>query len=169
MATNPIGTHYATADGRWIMLSMLESQRWWAPLCRALGHEELVDDPRFADAAARAQHADACRAILAAIFAGATLAQWRDRLAALIAPWEAVADSAEVAADPQALANGYLTLVEHPSGETLRVVRGPVTFDGTAPDLGVAPEFGQHTEEILVELGHNWEEITAMKESGTIP
>jgi crotonobetainyl-CoA:carnitine CoA-transferase CaiB-like acyl-CoA transferase len=168
-ATNPIGTHYATADGRWIMLSMLESQRWWAPLCRALAHEELIEDPRFCDAAARAENSEACQALLAAIFASAPLSEWRTRLSSLIAPWEPVADSAEAGEDPQARENGYLTAVEHPSGETLRVVRAPVTFDDRPAELGVAPEFGQHTEEILLELGRSWNEIAGMKESGAIP
>ncbi len=85
-ATNPIGTHYGTSDGRWIMLSMLESQRWWAPLCRAIGHEELIDDPRFADSSSRSENSEACRALLAAIFAGAPLSEWRARLSSLVAP-----------------------------------------------------------------------------------
>jgi crotonobetainyl-CoA:carnitine CoA-transferase CaiB-like acyl-CoA transferase len=168
-ATNPISAQYATADGRWIMLSMLESQRWWSPLCRALGHEALISDPRFADATARAANAEACGAVLAGIFGSATLDEWRDRLAALAAPWEAVADSAEVGRDPQAVANGFITAVAHPSGETLRVVRAPVTFDGAPPPLGVAPEFGQHTEDVLLELGHSWEDIAELKEAGAIP
>jgi crotonobetainyl-CoA:carnitine CoA-transferase CaiB-like acyl-CoA transferase len=168
-ATNPIGTHYATSDGRWIMLSMLESQRWWAPLCRALGHEELIADPRFADAAARAQNAEACRAVLSSIFGSATLDDWRDRLASLAAPWEAIADSAEAGRDPQAIANDYITVVDHPSGETIRVVRAPVTFNGSPAPIGVAPEFGQHTEEVLLELGRSWEEIAELQQRGAIP
>jgi crotonobetainyl-CoA:carnitine CoA-transferase CaiB-like acyl-CoA transferase len=168
-ATNPIGTHYATSDGRWIMLSMLESQRWWAPLCRAIGHDELIDDPRFADSSARSQNSEACRAALAAIFGSAPLSEWRGRLSSLVAPWEPVADSAEAGGDPQALANGYVASVQHPSGETLRMIRAPVTFDGRPANLGVAPEFGQHTEEILLELGRSWDDIASMKEAGTVP
>jgi crotonobetainyl-CoA:carnitine CoA-transferase CaiB-like acyl-CoA transferase len=168
-STNPVATHYATSDGRWIMLSMLESQRWWAPLCRALGHEELIEDPRFGDAGSRAAHADECREVLAGIFASATLAEWRTRLARLSAPWEPVADSSEVGEDPQAVANGYITEVNHPSGETVRVVRGPVSFDGEPASLGVAPEFGQHTEDVLLDLGRSWEEIAKLKETGAIP
>ncbi len=168
-ATNPIANHYATADGRWIMLSMLESQRWWAPFCRAIGHEELVEDPRFADSAARARHSAVCRALLAEIFGTASLEAWRARLASLAAPWEVVSDSAEVGSDPQAVANGYIATVDHPLGERVRVVRAPVTFDSDQADLRPAPEFGQQTEEVLLELGHSWEDIARLKESGAVP
>ena len=167
--TNPIANRYATFDGRWIMLAMLESQRWWAPLCTALGRKDLIDDPRFADTAARATNADACRSALAEVFASASLAEWRRRLASFVAPWEPIADSAEVAEDPQAVANGYIAVVEHPSGETLRVVRAPVSFDGQVSPVGVAPEFGQHTEAVLTELGRSWDEVAELQKTGTIP
>lgn len=168
-ATNPIATRYATADGRWVMLAMLESQRWWPSLCQALEHQELIADSRFADAASRADNAHTCRAILAGIFASATLAEWRTRLAPLAAPWETVADSFEAGEDPQATANGYVADVQHPSGETIKVVRAPVSFDRDPPELGVAPEFAQHTEEVLLELGRTWEEIAILKASGAVP
>lgn len=168
-ATNPIATHYTTADGRWIMLAMLESQRWWAPLCTALGRSELIGDPRFVDAAARASNAEACRSILSEIFGSASLAEWRRRLGSFAAPWEPVSDSAEVASDPQALMNHYIATVDHPSGETVRVVRAPVSFDGHPAQIGVAPEFGQHTEEVLTELGHSWDEMAELQQAGAIP
>jgi crotonobetainyl-CoA:carnitine CoA-transferase CaiB-like acyl-CoA transferase len=169
IGTNPLGGHYRTADDRWIMLSMLEPQRWWAPLCRALEREDLIDDPRFANTAARAANAEACRDALANVFARLPLAEWRVRLSSLAAPWEPVADSAEVSDDPQAVANGYIATIEHPSGERIRVVRSPVIFDGTPAELGTAPEFGQHTEEVLLELGRTWEDITSLKEREAIP
>jgi crotonobetainyl-CoA:carnitine CoA-transferase CaiB-like acyl-CoA transferase len=61
------------------------------------------------------------------------------------------------------------TWIMVPAGEVLRVVRAPVTFDDEPARLGVAPEFGQHTEELLLELGHSWEHINGFKESGVIP
>jgi crotonobetainyl-CoA:carnitine CoA-transferase CaiB-like acyl-CoA transferase len=147
---------------------MLESDRWWPELCRHIDRTDLLDDPRFADAAARSENNAACAEELAATFASAPLAEWRRRLATLRAPWEVVQDQLEVLDDPQARANGYVTEVEHPTGRTITVVRAPVQFDGGPPPLGVAPEPGAHTEEVLLELGHDWDDIIRFKESGTI-
>ena len=71
--------------------------------------------------------------------------------------------------DPQAIANGYIAEVEHPGGQTLRVVRTPVQFNGVPAPVGIAPEAGQDTEQILLELGHSWEDIGALKDAGVIP
>lgn len=168
-ATNPIATTYETADGRFIMLAMLESDRWWPELCRHIGREDLIADPRFADAKSRTANAEACVAEIGAVFAAAPLEEWRRRFATLRAPWEVVQNSYEVVDDPQAVANGYITEMHHPDGENFRVVRSPVQFNGQPAEIGFAPEVGQHTEEILLELGYGWEDIGALQEAGVIP
>lgn len=168
-ATNPIANKYQTKDGRWIMLSMLASNRWWPKFCRTIDRPELIDDERFIDAAARAKNSPECVAELAQMFAGATLEQWRGRLASLLGPWEVVQTSHEVSTDPQAEANGYITSLDHPDGVEIKAVRTPVQFDGVPHDLGIAPDAWQHTEEILLELGHDWDRIIELKELGTIP
>ena len=77
--------------------------------------------------------------------------------------------SFEVYDDPQAEANGYIVTVDHPSGERFKVVRTPVQFDGKAPEIGYAPEAGQHSEEILLEMGYSWEDIGHLQDAGAIP
>jgi crotonobetainyl-CoA:carnitine CoA-transferase CaiB-like acyl-CoA transferase len=168
-ATNPIATSYQTADGRWIILSMLESTRWWPDFCRHIGREDLVTDPRFVDAASRSANSEACVGEIQATFSKAALEEWRVRLASLRAPWEVVQTSLEVYDDPQAEANGYIARIDHPSGETFKVVRTPVQFDGAIPEVGYAPEAGQHTEEILLELGYSWEDIARLQDVGAVP
>jgi crotonobetainyl-CoA:carnitine CoA-transferase CaiB-like acyl-CoA transferase len=168
-ATNPIANTYQTSDGRWIMLAMLASDRWWPEFCTHFGRPELIDDARFTDAAARAANSEECVAELATTFASASLDEWRDRLTELRGPWEVVQNSREVVDDPQALANGYISDVAHPSGEAVKAVPVPARFDGNQPELGTAPDAWQHTEEILLELGHDWDRISELKDSGVIP
>lgn len=91
--------------------------------------------------------------------AWAPLDDWRRRLGTLWAPWEVVQNQVEVLDDPQARENGYVTEVDHPTGRKITVVRSPVQFDETLTPLGPAPEPGAHTEEVLLEIGHDWDDI----------
>lgn len=168
-ATNPLANTYRTSDDRFIMLSMLAPDRWWKEFCATAGREDLVDDPRFADAGTRAANAAECVAEFAATFASATQAEWLQRLAGFRGPWEAVRDSLEVGTDPQALANGYVTAVDHPAGVQVSAVRTPVRVDGRPHEMSTAPDAWQHTEEILLELGFDWDRITELKNDGVVP
>jgi crotonobetainyl-CoA:carnitine CoA-transferase CaiB-like acyl-CoA transferase len=168
-ATNPLAHRYETADGRWIMLSMLAPDRWWNEFCVAIGHDELIDDERFATTTARAANAAECVAELAAMFGRLPLAAWVERLAEFRGPWEPINNSHEVGSDPQALANGYIDRVPHPSGTDVIAVRSPVQVDGTQHPLATAPEAWQHTEEILLELGVDWDRIIELKDAGVVP
>lgn len=168
-ASNPLAHRYQTSDGRWLMFSMLAPDRWWAEFCAAIDRNDLVDDERFATAKVRAEHAPECIAELTSTFAAATLAEWRERLTAFKGPWEPIQNSLEVGSDPQARANGYIDSVAHPSGVDVVAVRSPVSVDGEPHPLGTAPEAWQHTEEILLELGHDWDFIIDLKTRGIVP
>ncbi len=168
-ATNPLAHRYRTSDGRWIMLAMLASDRWWEEFAAAIGRSDLTADERFSSARTRAEHAEACIAELATTFRGAPLEEWRRRLESFEGPWEPVQDSFEVGRDRQAVANGYIAEAPHPSGVTVHAVRTPVRRNGAAHDLGSAPEAWQHTEEILLELGHDWDHIIDLKTKGVVP
>jgi len=168
-ATNPISNKYLTQDNRWITLAMLASDRWWPEVCRHIDRSDLINDPRFVDAAARAENSTECVAELETTFASATLEEWRARLSTLLGPWEVVQNSHEIGTDPQALANGYIDTVRHPSGEEIKAVRTPVQFDGAAHDIEVAPGAWQHTEEVLLEIGIDWDRIAELKSLGVVP
>lgn len=168
MPMNPIVNSYKTKDGRWIFLNMLQSDRDWPGLCHCLGRRELVDDPRFANAKVRFENNMACVKELEAIFAARTLAEWKQALAACEGVWAPMQKPMELHDDPQAIANGYLRDLESSAGTKFTLVASPVQFDETPPTLTPAPELGQHTEEILLEMGLTWEDIGRYKESGAI-
>ena len=150
---NPIAYSYKTADNRWIGLLMLESDRWWPQLCQHLGREDLIADERFKDAAARYDNRDACVQVLSDVFASATLDEWRSRFATLTAPWEPLQSPLEVLNDPQVKANGFIRDHVVATGETAKIVAAPVQFDEEVVKAVRAPELGENTEEILLELG----------------
>jgi crotonobetainyl-CoA:carnitine CoA-transferase CaiB-like acyl-CoA transferase len=167
-APNPIVNSYRTKDGRWLFLNMLQPDRYWADLCRHLERPDLIDDARYKDGATRFQNRQACVAELEAVFAARTLDEWRDKLATVEGVWAPMQSARELAQDPQALANGYLPELENAEGKRFTLVASPVQFDERSPELRAAPDLGQHTEEILLDLGLSWEEIAAHKEVGAI-
>ncbi|BBY80478.1 CoA transferase [Mycolicibacterium pulveris] len=166
---NPLTATYRTKDGRHVQLMFLQGDRYWADFCRTVGRPELAGDPRFVDLAARRVNAAACVAELDAIFAERTLAQWKEVLANLDAPWAPIQTIAEVAEDPQVAANSYIGDVVTDDGTTYRLPSVPVQFDEHPPALRRAPEHGEHTEAVLEELGYDWDRIGALAERGVIP
>ncbi len=165
---NPLVGAYRTSDARHIQLVFLQSDRYWPDFCRLIGRAELIDDPRFADLAARGENRAACAAELEAEFAKRTFAEWKDLLAAIDAPWAPVQAVEELLTDPQVLANDYLGEVQD-SDVPYRLPTVPVQFDERPPVVRRAPEHGEHTEEVLLELGHSWEEIAELKDAGALP
>jgi crotonobetainyl-CoA:carnitine CoA-transferase CaiB-like acyl-CoA transferase len=107
--------------------------------------------------------------VLDEIFATRTLAEWRKEFADLEGVWAPVLSPADIADDPQAIANGYLPEVDKGDGRVYRGVASPVRFDGNAVGpLAGAPEHGQHTEEVLLELGIGWDDISQLKKLGAV-
>jgi crotonobetainyl-CoA:carnitine CoA-transferase CaiB-like acyl-CoA transferase len=166
---NPLTSTYRTKDDRHVQLMFLQGDRYWPDFCRTIGRPDLVDDARFADLAARRTHAAACVAELDAVFAQRTLEDWKAVLASLDAPWSPMQTIAEVVEDPQVLANSYIGEVATGDGEGYRLPTVPVQFDCEAPALRRAPEHGEHTEAVLVELGYDWDRIGELAQGGVIP
>ncbi len=150
---NPCMNNYAAADGRRFWIVGLEPERHWPALCRAVSRPEWRDDPRFADARARAVNSTALIAALDEIFATRPLDEWAEVFAG--EPdffWSPINTLEDVVADEQFHAAGGI--VDVPVGEAaVPMVATPADFHGTpwAP-RSAAPELGQHTEEVLADL-----------------
>lgn len=168
-APNPIVNYYRTADDRWLNLVCLQADRFWPELCELIGRPELADDERFGDATQRYLNRAACVAELDDAFGARTLDEWRPVLAGFSGVWSAAATFAEVCDNPQAADNGYLPTVTGTDGREFRLVAPPYQFDGVpgAP-AGPAPELGQHTEEVLLESGLSWDEISSLRDDGAL-
>lgn len=168
-APNPIVNSYRTADDRWLNLVCLQSDRFWAELCELIGRPELGGDPRFADTVSRYVNRQACVAELDAAFGARPLDDWRRALAGFSGVWSAAATFDEVLASSQAANNRYLPTVTGTDGRDFRLVAPPYQFDGTpGVPAGPAPELGQHTEEVLLESGLDWDEISSLRDDGAL-
>ena len=167
---NPVISAYRTKDDRWFWLLGLQGQRHWPDLVRAIERPEWLEDPRFATMRTRRENVGELIPLLDAVFATRTLAEWGEAFDRAGMWWAPVQTTTEVVADPQAEAAGCWVDVPVAEGGTARMVATPVDFSDTAwAPTGGSPECGQHTEEILLELGHDWEAIGALKEKGVIP
>jgi crotonobetainyl-CoA:carnitine CoA-transferase CaiB-like acyl-CoA transferase len=168
MAFNPLTRNYETKDGRLLAFTCLQPGKYWPLACDAIGRPELKDDPRFADAAKLMENTAAATAILEEVFASATLDEWCERLATFEGQWCVVQDTLEAARDPQTVANGYLQPCQTADGTDFQLVAAPVQYDGEPAVPARAPEFNEHGDQILTELGLDWDAIIDLKARGGV-
>jgi crotonobetainyl-CoA:carnitine CoA-transferase CaiB-like acyl-CoA transferase len=166
---NPIYNSYECKDGKWVMLVCLQSDRYWADFCRVMGLEALEKDPRFGDMFKRVENCAELISILDESFITKDREEIGEAFDQNGILWTPVQTAREAVNDPQALANGFIVEVEHPTHGKFRNVASPIQFSKTPAGIrSNAPELGQHTEEILLELGYSWDDITAFKDAKAI-
>lgn len=162
---SPLGWTYRTGDRRWLMLMMLDEGRYWAPTCRALGLVDLIE-PYIDATIRRAAWPEICNQLADAIGA-LSRAELADRLVREDCIFSFVASPPEVVIDPAVVDNGYL--MPHPSHPPLRLAAAPAQFDNEFPEIRrPGPDKGEHTREVLVEVGYTAEEIEALIASGAV-
>lgn len=166
--SNPISNSYRTSDGRWLYLVCLQADRFWTELCQLIGRNDLADDVRFHDARSRAANAAECIRELDATFGQRTLSEWEDVLAPFSGVWAPALKPIELHGHLQVDANDYLATGHTIAGREYRLPAPPMQFGGPVRPAGPAPEAGQHTEEVLVDLGRSWDEISELRATGAL-
>ncbi len=168
----PLSNHYQCGDGRWLMLSMSVSpvleQRCWPQFATILGHPEWIDEARFASRESRAENHKALVAALDQAFLQRDARVWRELLAEAGIAVALVARSQDINDDQQMLDGGVLAAM--PEGAGARYTISTPFAIAEAPKVPVrrAPEIGQHTEEVLRELGYDTQRIAGLRAGGIV-
>lgn len=146
--------YYLPKDGRPLKLNIHNQEKSWAPFCRAMGRPDLIDDPRFAAVEVRVQHMAELIALFDAAFAQQDLAYWEKTLTEYDIPYTSIHNYQEITDDPQMAAEGIFVEVDHPKYGRFRTIDSPFKVEGQEKvKPTAAPELGEHTLEILTDLG----------------
>jgi crotonobetainyl-CoA:carnitine CoA-transferase CaiB-like acyl-CoA transferase len=165
---NPLTGAYRTADGRFVQLSMLQPTRYWPEFCRLMGLDQYADDPRFGSLESMAAHADLGYELVQDAIAALSFAECRVILSKGTGQWAPVQDAWEMANDQDLIANSRIAEIVDAEGNSQRLVANPVRFDDDPAALGRAPQFAEHTDEVLRDLGLDDERLIELKIAGAI-
>jgi hypothetical protein len=166
-ALNAVTNHYQCKDGRWIILSLLNEEKQFPVFCKVVGREELLTDPRFETKIARHRHSHELIAILDKIFATKPLSEWRTLLDSgegLI--FGVVGIAADIPDDPQMREVEAVVPFEN---DTMLTINTPIWIEGAAKVRPrMAPNVGEHSDEILSAAGYSDTDIARMRASGVV-
>jgi formyl-CoA transferase len=159
-AYNFTSLHYPTGDNRLIRLSILNVNKDWPRLCAALNRLDLTKDPRFVDQDARIQNMPTLIRELTDTFSGQCAAHWANELTAADIPHAVVSTYPDAASDQQKIDNGIVIPLEHPEFGSMATINSPFEVAGAdkIPPTA-APKLGEHSEQVLSQLGYSLEEI----------
>ncbi len=156
---------FATADG-WITIACAK-QKFWERLCEVLDRRDLLEDPRFADFAARGAHRDELVPEIAAMVRRRTTREWTRILLDAGVPNGPVYEVAQALEDPHTLARGDVVEIDHPRFGTVRQVASPLRLSGASAPLRRAPLRGEHTDQVLLDVcGYSAEHVAQLRAAG---
>lgn len=161
---SPFMNSYKCKDERWVQLAVIEYNKYFEKFMKTIGREDLANDERYNTIKAISSHTQDMVNIIEEQFAKKDLAEWTKILNEADLPFEKVQLWEDIIEDEQAWANDYLRKVEYESGNTGVLVNTPVKFKNMGvPGFNRAPKIGEHTKDILLELGYSSENIDEMK------
>jgi crotonobetainyl-CoA:carnitine CoA-transferase CaiB-like acyl-CoA transferase len=161
--------HYQCEDDQWIAIAHLDPDRYWPKVCKALDIENLQNDLKFNTIQARGRNAKELVAILDQRFITKPRDEWIQILKREGCIFTPIQTPLEVSNDMQAIANNYFINVQHPEWGRTKMVGFPWDFSETpASWRREAPAFGQHSEEVLSEVGYSNGDIASLKGEGVI-
>jgi crotonobetainyl-CoA:carnitine CoA-transferase CaiB-like acyl-CoA transferase len=174
-SVNPFYDTYKTRDDRWLQLTAGDRYAaasdptgsvFWTRFTNALDRPDLATDPRFQTTADRQVHRAELKPMLEAEFTTRTYAQWEVRLRANDLMYGPILSPLDVIDDPQALANNFFSEIDQPGVGKLRLINEPVRFvQDPASIQSNVPALGEHTDQVLADLGYTPEQIADMKEN----
>jgi len=162
-----ITAHFDTRDGKSLLVQLPSEDRRRA-FFRALGREELTDDPQFDTGDKINEDSHTYFGPIEELFLTKDLAEWLKVLREHDVVCAPINDLAGAACYPDVIANDYVTEVDHPKAGQIKVVGLPIKLSETPGRVGVAPELGQHTEEILKRFGYTSAKIAELREEEVI-
>mgnify|MGYP005819459449 CR=1 FL=1 len=165
---NPLTGNYQTSDGRFVQLAMLQPLRFWPEFCALFDLGEAATDPRFGTMDSLAAHAPQAYDIVAGAIGSLTAAECVERLQQGTGAWALVQNGWDLGHDAALIANGRIVDIEDVDGRTQKLVANPVRFDDGSLRLTRAPQFAEHTDDVLRELGVSDEAIIELKIAGAV-
>jgi len=153
LGRRPTMVRYRASDRRLFVAAL--HRKWFVKLCEIIGAPELADDPRFASQRSQAEHADELISAIEARLATRLAIEWEAEFVQAGLPASVVRTLQEILAHPHLAARGTLQPVDFPElGRSIDVVGAGFRFEHDQPAFqGPVPSLGQHTAEVLAELG----------------